>query len=91
VIPGMIVNAVVEAPFGSHPSYAQGYYDRDNEFYVRWNSICRDEVSFQRYLEEWIYGVEDRAEYVKKLGRETIRRLTPLERWSEAINYGAYR
>jgi len=91
VIPGMIVNAVVEAPFGSHPSYAQGYYDRDNEFYVRWNSICRDEEAFQRYLEEWIYAVEDRAEYVKKLGRETIRRLTPLERWSETINYGAYR
>jgi glutaconate CoA-transferase subunit A len=90
VIPGLIVNAVVEVPFGSHPSYAQGYYDRDNEFYVRWNSICRDEAAFQRYLDEWVYGVEDRADYVKKLGAETLRRLTPLERWSEAINYGTY-
>src|SRR5262245_21806486 len=36
VIPGIIVDAVVHEPLGAHPSYAQGFYDRDNEFYVAW-------------------------------------------------------
>ena len=38
LIPGMIVDAVVVEPWGAHPSYAQGYYDRDNEFYVGWET-----------------------------------------------------
>lgn len=91
VIPALIVDAVVEEPFGCHPSYAQGYYDRDNEFYVRWNSICKDMDAFYRYLEEWVYGVEDRKEYVKKLDSDTIKRLTPMEKWSKPINYGSYK
>src|SRR6266571_3786638 len=41
VIPGMIVSAVVVEPWGAHPSYAQGYYDRDNDFYVAWEGISR--------------------------------------------------
>src|SRR5262249_5686042 len=36
VVPGFVVDAVVHEPFGCHPSYAQGFYDRDNEFYVAW-------------------------------------------------------
>jgi len=91
VIPGLIVDAVVEETFSAHPSYAQGYYDRDNEFYVKWNSICKDKDSFYRYLEEWIYGVEDRKEYMKKLGSETIKKLTAPEKWSKAINFGIYK
>ena len=38
----MIVSAVVVEPWGAHPSYAQGYYDRDNDFYVGWEAISRD-------------------------------------------------
>ena len=36
IIPGLLVEAVVHEPFGAHPSYAQGYYDRDNQFYLEW-------------------------------------------------------
>src|SRR5258705_1821242 len=42
LIPGLVVDAVVCEPFGCHPSYAQGFYDRDNEFYVRWRDISQD-------------------------------------------------
>ena len=42
LIPGLVVDAVVVEPWGAHPSYAQGYYDRDNEFYVAWEAISRD-------------------------------------------------
>ena len=42
VIPGVVVDAVVEEPFGCHPSFAQGYYDRDNAFYLQWDEIARE-------------------------------------------------
>ena len=54
LIPGLIVNAVVCEPFSCHPSYAQGYYDRDNDFYVHWRDISNDVDQFNAYLDEWI-------------------------------------
>jgi len=72
LIPGLIVDAVVEEPFGAHPSYVQGYYDRDNEFYIEWKKISQDEKKLQEYFEEWIYGVKNRDEYIKKLAGDKI-------------------
>lgn len=66
LIPGLQVDAVVVEPWGAHPSYAQGYYDRDNAFYVAWDKIAREEASFKKYLDEFVYGAKDRAEYMKK-------------------------
>ena len=43
IIPGLIVDAVVVEPFGAHPSYVQGAYDRDNRFYLDWDPITRDD------------------------------------------------
>ncbi len=91
VIPGLLVNAVVHEPYGTHPSYVQGYYDRDNEFYLRWDEISRDEVATQRWLEEWVYGVRDRAEYVEKLDANIWERLAPGEAVAAPVNYGKYR
>ncbi len=91
IIPGLVVDAVVHEPYGAHPSYAQGYYDRDNEFYLRWDKISREEASTQVWLDEWVYGVQDRAEYVVKMGRETWERLQPGEAWAGPVNYGEYR
>src|SRR5512139_2567806 len=39
VIPEFIVDAVCHVPYASHPSYTQGYYDRDNDFYINWDKI----------------------------------------------------
>jgi glutaconate CoA-transferase subunit A len=66
IIPGMIVSAVVVEPWGAHPSYAQGYYDRDNDFYVRWEGISRDVRALGAYLDEFVHGVDDRAAYMTK-------------------------
>ena len=52
VIPSWAIGAVVLAPGGAHPSYAHGYYDRDNEFYVRWDEISRERESFRVWLDE---------------------------------------
>ncbi len=91
LIPGLIVNAVVCEPFGAHPSYVQGYYDRDNDFYLKWDGISRDVAQTQAWLDEWVYGVKDRAEYLQKLGPETLERLKPGPAPASPIEYGAYR
>src|SRR6184192_139818 len=87
VIPAMIVDGVVVEPWGAHPSYAQGYYDRDNDFYVAWEPISRDPDKLARYLDEFVYGVPDRAAYVRKQPG-LARRLRARERVSSGVNYG---
>jgi glutaconate CoA-transferase, subunit A len=86
LIPGMIVNAVVVEPWGAHPSYAQGYYDRDNDFYIGWEPISRDPAALERYLEEFVYGVADRTAYVARCGG--LERLRASERLCAGVNYG---
>jgi glutaconate CoA-transferase subunit A len=91
ILPGLVVDAVVVEPFGAHPSYAQGYYDRDNSFYLEWETISRDAASLAGWLDEWVHGVSGRAEYVEKLGTERIDALRPGPALSEPVNYGSYR
>jgi glutaconate CoA-transferase subunit A len=90
VIPGLIVDAVVVEPKACHPSFAQGYYDRDNRFYVDWDPISRDAEMLSAWLDEWVYGLESHAEYVEKMGEERWASLTPQEAWSGQVNYGRY-
>ncbi|MFL7893199.1 MAG: CoA transferase subunit A [Anaerolineales bacterium] len=90
LIPGFIVDAVCHVPYAAHPSYTQGYYDRDNAFYLKWDSISRDTKTVQTYLEEWVYGVKDRADYWQKLGPEVHAQLQVNSRPSEPVNYGRY-
>jgi glutaconate CoA-transferase, subunit A len=90
MIPGLIVHAVCHAPYACHPSYAQGYYDRDNEFYMQWDQVSSSEEAVRTWLDEWVYGVKDRNEYWEKLGAEVHERLRVKPRMSEAINYGEY-
>jgi len=90
MIPGIIVDAVCHVPYACHPSYAQGYYDRDNEFYLQWDKVSESSEATQKYLEEWVYSVKDRKEYWQKLGAETHKRLEVKAQMSEPINYGQY-
>lgn len=90
LIPGFIVDAVCEVPYCSHPSYTQGYYDRDNAFYLEWDKISQDRQAVQAWLDEWVYGVRDRAEYWEKLGQEAHKRLQVKPRLSQPINCGSY-
>lgn len=88
LIPGMKVDAIVIEPFAAHPSYAQGYYDRDNQFYVDWYGISKDQNSMEQYIQDWIYNVRDRAEYKKKLGEKILEKLKVQDRFSKPVNYG---
>ena len=89
LIPDFIVHAVVHEPWAAHPSYTQGYYDRDNAFYVAWDEVTKEHESTMKYLQEWVYGVEDRAAYVTKLGREKLEKLRPKPLMSVPVNYGS--
>ncbi len=91
LIPGLIVDAVVHVPYGAHPSYVQGYYDRDNEFYLMWDALSRDQERVQVWLDEWVYNLLDHAEYVRKLGSETLERIKPGVAPAAKVDYGAYR
>jgi glutaconate CoA-transferase subunit A len=90
LIPGLVVDAVCHVPYCAHPSYTQGYHDRDNAFYLAWDTISETDESVQAYLKEWVYDLPDRNAYWKKLGPEVHQRLSARERLSEPVNYGAY-
>jgi glutaconate CoA-transferase subunit A len=90
LIPGFIVDAVCEVPYAAHPSYTQGYYDRDNAFYLEWDEISKSPESVRSYLDEWVYRVRDRAVYWQKLGPEVHERLRINSRPSAVVDYGRY-
>jgi glutaconate CoA-transferase, subunit A len=58
VLPSWTIDAVCVAPRGAHPSYAHGYYDRDNDFYVRWDAISRDRDTFREWMERHVLQAE---------------------------------
>lgn len=66
ILPHWVVTAICVVPGGAHPSYAHGYYDRDNAFCKAWDGIARDRETFQAWIEKYIYGTKDFAEFRKK-------------------------
>jgi len=92
IIPGLIVDAVVVEPWGAHPSYVQGAYDRDNRFYLDWDPTSRDEAAVQAWLRDWVLDLDGRVAYVEKLGAERIASLRPSgSAPSGSVDYGEYR
>jgi glutaconate CoA-transferase subunit A len=87
LIPGVIVSAVVVEPWGAHPSYAQGFYDRDNDFYVAWERISRDPARLAAYLDEFVRGVPDRATYLAR-HPGLVERLQASQQVCTGVNYG---
>lgn len=52
ILPGWTLGAIVVVPGGAHPSYAQGYYKRDNSFYIEWDRISRERESFLAWMQD---------------------------------------
>ena len=67
VLPNWTVTAVAEVPGGAAPSYAEGYYDRNNAFYKAWDPIARDRDQFQRWMQEHVLDTQDWADYQRSL------------------------
>jgi len=67
-IPGIVVDAVVHAPYGAHPSQVYGCYDYDIDFYMDYDKAGETKESFKAFLDEWVYGCKDHRQYLDKLG-----------------------
>jgi glutaconate CoA-transferase subunit A len=67
IIPGFAVTAVAAVPGGAHPSYAQGYYARDNAFCRAWDEISRDRNTFLRWLDGHVRGTQDHAQFLASM------------------------
>jgi glutaconate CoA-transferase subunit A len=73
VLPSAAVGAISVVPHGAHPSYADGYYDRDNAFYEAWDPISRDREAFREWMERHVLGTEDFAEHRRSISEEAVR------------------
>jgi glutaconate CoA-transferase subunit A len=70
VLPGWIIDYICEVPRGAHPSYAHGYYERDNLFCKKWDSISKDNVLFLSWMDRHILNTHDFAEFQASLEAE---------------------
>ena len=75
VIPGFLATAVVECPFGAHPSPVQGYYKRDDAFFQQYHAETKTQGDFDAWSRRWVTGVADRAEYAAQLGKSRLEDL----------------
>ncbi len=65
ILPHWVVTSVCEVPQGATPSYAHGYYERDNIFYRAWDRISREREIFSAWLGHHVLGTEDFKQYLK--------------------------
>ncbi len=70
VLPGWVIDAVSLAPGGAHPSYAHGYYDRANDFYVAWDAISRDRERFREWMKRHVLDTANIEEYHASIAAE---------------------
>jgi glutaconate CoA-transferase subunit A len=75
LIPGFLVSAIVEEPWGAHPSPVQGYYNRDHSFYKDYHKETKTVEGFQKWLDTWVRGIENRKNYLNLLRKERIQDL----------------
>ncbi len=73
ILPGFRVNAVSLVPWGAHPSYVDGIYDRDDEFYQAWDKISRTPESLSAWLEKEVFGSAGFEDYVERLGGDRLK------------------
>jgi len=67
ILPAWSIAAVAHVPGGAHPSYAHGYYTRDNAFCKAWDAISRDRDGFTQWMERHVLGTADFAEFRSSL------------------------
>lgn len=72
VLPHWLVSAVVHCPGGAYPSYAQGYYPRDNAFYQEWDAIARGRESFLAWMQSHVLDTADQRAFLRRLRDEAM-------------------
>lgn len=69
LLPAEVIDAVCHVPGGAHPSYAQDYTRRDNDFYTRWDGISRDRQRFEDWIDTFVRGTSDMSQFLERIGR----------------------
>jgi len=69
VLPHWVVTAVCHVPGGAHPSYAQDYSDRDNQFYAKWDAIARSRETFAAWMKRHVLDTEDFQQFRRVLAQ----------------------
>jgi glutaconate CoA-transferase subunit A len=67
VIPKWVIDAVSLVPMGAFPSYTEGYYNRSNDFYIKWDKISASREDFKKWMEEFVLSTRDFSEFIKKI------------------------
>jgi len=92
-IPDFMVSAIVPEPFASHPKPVQGYYNVDRDFIFNYIKLAKTEEGLKEFMDEWVYGVKDRTEYIekfiKKYGWQRFQGLKSSQYSAASVNYGA--
>ena len=83
-VPGIYVDAVVEIPYGAHPTACDSRYDYDLNHLEEYHNATKDIDQFKAYLEEYIYGVKDHYDYLEKIGLQNLKKI----KRPEVIVYG---
>ncbi len=86
VIPFYLVDAVVQVPYGSHPCQMPYLYFFDEAHIGEWLSSSRSDEGVEAYLAKYVYGCDDHAEYLKRIGgSRTLQRLRRIEHFEESM------
>jgi len=70
IIPSHRVTNIVELPWGAYPSYVSGFYSRDDQHYISYDSVSRNESELKHYLNEWVINLDNIELYMEKIGKE---------------------
>jgi glutaconate CoA-transferase subunit A len=93
IIPAFRVSAVVEMPWGAHPSDVVGHYNKDKLSYAIFLQALRTEAETRAWMDEWVYGCRDHNDYMKhcidRFGLEAMNRIKARAFYSTPANYGA--
>ena len=91
IVPAQVVDAVVECPYGAYPASVQGYYDRHDAFFREWSEMGRTEGAVGHWLDQWVRGTADHADYMSRVGLETTAGCAVDPALSQPVDYGRRR
>jgi glutaconate CoA-transferase subunit A len=93
IIPAFRTQAVIEVPWGAHPTEVLGYYNRDRKFYGVFSSVAKAEDTMKAWMDEWVFGCENREAYLARyrdvFGQENLDQIRAKEYLSTPVNYGS--
>jgi glutaconate CoA-transferase subunit A len=75
MVPGYSIDYVIEVPYGAHPTGSQFYYDVDADFIRQFYAASKSQATFDKWAEEWIFGVDSHEAYLEKLGANRLLKL----------------